>query len=289
MTSSKAIAPQLTAQSIVELNQHPERGYLARQLVQCTLPHRDPGEVGHYIRKDGNFTLVIQPGINPLTQKSYGIPFGSIPRLLLLWLTTEAVRTQERRIALGNTLGQFLQEVGLSRETGRGKRGDAKRLKEQLHRLFSARFSFHYTEGDETKGHLASLDMPVAGVREFWWDYKNPEQGSFFDSYVVLGEEFFRAVTAHPVPFDVDAIRQLKRSPLAIDLYCWLCWRVHRLPVGQTVTIPYRDLESQFGSEYHRKDNFKAALAEALQKVADVLPTLRCEMETYGLAPMPLK
>lgn len=260
-----------------------ERGYLARELVQCTLPHRDPGDLAFYVRTDGNFTLTIQPGINPFTKQPYGLPFGSIPRLLLLWLTTEAVRTQSRRIELGNSLGEFLEDVGLSRDTGRGQRGDAKRLKEQLLRLFSARFSFHYSEGTEKRGHSASIDMPLAGQREFWWDFESPEQGVFFNSYVILGEDFYRALTTSPVPFDVQAVKSLKRSPLAIDLYCWLCWRVHRLEPEASVTIGYKSLQDQFGGEYKRTRDFKAALSEALEKVEAVLPQLKYEMGSRGL------
>lgn len=266
-----------------DAGQSPERGYLARELVQCTLPHRDPGELPYYIRTDGNFTLSVQPGINPHTKKPYGLPYGSIPRLLLLWLTSEAVRTQSRRIELGNSLGEFLEEVGLSRDTGRGKRGDAKRLKEQLLRLFSARFSFHYSEGNEMKGGHATIEMPLAGQREFWWDFQNPNQAAFFDSYVVLGEEFYKALTSNPVPFDVNAVKSLKRSPLAIDLYCWLCWRVHRMTPGASVTIGYRSLQDQFGGEYSRARDFKTALSEALEKVEQVLPAVKYELGSRGL------
>ena len=44
------------------------------------------------------------PGINLNTEKSYGYPYGTIPRLLLFWMTTEATRTKSRRLELGNSL-----------------------------------------------------------------------------------------------------------------------------------------------------------------------------------------
>lgn len=41
-----------------------------------------------------------------------------------------------------------------------------------------------------------------------------------------LGEDFFKMVTASPVPVDMRALRALKRSPLALDLYAWLTYTV---------------------------------------------------------------
>ena len=38
-----------------------DRAFMARQLVLCTLPHSDPGEVPVWSRKTGAFTLSIQP------------------------------------------------------------------------------------------------------------------------------------------------------------------------------------------------------------------------------------
>jgi hypothetical protein len=37
-----------------------------------------------------------------------------------------------------------------------------------------------------------------------------------------LGENFFEAITAAPVPLDMRVLKTLKRSPLALDLYAWL-------------------------------------------------------------------
>src|SRR5579864_4005836 len=71
-----------------------ERAYMARQLVQCTLPHSNPGKVEQWARRNGNLTLGITPGRDFENNCSIGYPYGTIPRLLLFWLTTEAVRTK---------------------------------------------------------------------------------------------------------------------------------------------------------------------------------------------------
>ena len=68
----------------------------------------------------------------------------------------------------------------------------------------------------------------VAPKSELWWDPKHPEQGALWGSYIVLREDFFEALVAFPVPVDMRLLRALKRSPLALDLYVCVTWRVFR-------------------------------------------------------------
>ena len=86
-----------------------------------------------------------------LTKQSHGLPFGEMPRLLLLWVVTEAVRTKNPRIKLGKSLNEFLRQIGANPETGGGKRGDAKRIKDQAQKLFKCRISFEYSKATKIK------------------------------------------------------------------------------------------------------------------------------------------
>jgi hypothetical protein len=274
-----------TAAEIIARPEKSEAAYLARELVQCTLPHRDPGDVPAWVRRNGNFALVLQPGFDEESMKSVGLPYGSIPRLLMLWIVTEAVKNKNkdnsRRIKLGDTLNDFLLAVGLNPRTGGGKRGDAKRLKEQMLRLFQCRFSFKYSEGNEEKGSKSFVNMELTREAHFWWDFTSPDQTSLFESEIVLGEVFFEAITAHAVPVDFRALKALKQSSFALDLYTWANYRVFRLQDdGQKeVRIPMQSLKEQFGTEYTRADNFKAALIDALAKVQQVFPALDYSIE----------
>lgn len=259
-----------------------EAAYLARELVQCTLPHRDPGDVTVWVRRNGDYALGLQPGADLQTGKSIGLPYGPLPRLLLLWIVTEAVRTKDRRIKLGATLNEFLREIGLDPSTGRGKRGDATRLKEQMMRLFRCRISFEYLQ---SSGRHSWLDMQVAPKAEMWWDYQNPNQSGIFESHIILGEDFFKAITTAPVPLDMRALMPLKKSPLAIDLYTWATYRVFKLEQSKQreVSIPLASLKEQFGGEYTRLRDFKAALVDALAKVQQVYPALDYAFEKSAL------
>lgn len=262
-----------------------DAAYIARELVQCTLPHKNPGNVPLWKRTNGNLTLAIQPGMNIKSGESYGYPFGTIPRLLLFWITTESVKTQSRRLELGNSLAGFMHELGLSAYTGGGPRGDAKRLREQMERLFQARISFQRDlsravttkkGGIEQHQGTAWLNMEVAPEGELWWDTKNPNQGTLWGSWIELGDKFFRAITAAPVPVDVRALKALKRSPLALDLYAWLThesYRAHKSGKGRF--IAWSLLMEQLGAEYGTEKNFSAAARAALRKVAVVYPALK--------------
>src|SRR5512137_114358 len=117
-----------------------EKAFLARHLVQTTLPHANPGDVPVWSRKNGNLTLTIQQGYDE-EGKPYGHPYGTIPRLLLYWMTTEALRTKSPKLDLGDSLASFMEELGLDPSRG-GKRSDAYRLKDQMMRLFEASISF---------------------------------------------------------------------------------------------------------------------------------------------------
>jgi hypothetical protein len=277
---------QSKTNAIAEIIAQPEdvqKGYLARELVLCTLPHRDPGDVLIWSRTNGNVTMSITPAVDHRTGKPLGLPYGSIPRLLLFWIITEAITTQSRRIVLGSSMNAFMRDVGLSPATGGGKRSDVKRLKEQMSRLLRCRISFDRT--DTPQGRSSWLDMEVAPQGETWWDYDQPDQGQLLESYIILGELFYEAIRAQPVPFDLRALKALKQSPFALDLYAWATYRVFTLgKSGQnqaSISLPL--LQEQFGAHYNRADNFKAALTEGLASVKTVFPAFDYSLDTERL------
>jgi hypothetical protein len=243
------------------------------------------------VRRNGNITLGIKPDVDMNTGKSYGYPYGTIPRLLLFWVTTEATRTKSRRLELGSSLSGFMAELGLSAYTGRGKRGDAKRLRNQMERLFRSRFSFEKHHGDDTRNHKAWLDMQVAPKGELWWSVKDPQPTALWGSWIELGEDFFVAITAAPVPVDMRAIKALKRSPLALDLYSWLTYeafRAHRS--GKARYETWAQLEKHIGGNYTGEDgldNFRKKTKAALRKIQNVYLGLKLGKKQGGVEILP--
>lgn len=249
--------------------------FLARQLVQATLPHTDPGNIEVWTRREGSATLMIRRGYD-LEGKPYGLPYGSIPRLLLYWLTTEACRTKSRSLALGRSLNDFLRELGLNPATGGGKRGDAARVRNQMLRLFTAAITFGETARDEHGGEgFRRVDMQVVTRSQLWWNLRNPEQTSLWENEITLGEEFYNAVTAAPVPLDIRALRGLKRSPLALDLYAWCAYNAHQArQSGRARWITWGKLAKALGADYGRTKDFQQKARRELRKVSAHFPGL---------------
>ena len=160
-----------------------EAAYMARELVHCTLPHRSPGNIPVWRRTNGNLTLAIQQGYDLKTGEPVGYPYGSIPRLVLFWMTTAAVRTKTRRLELGHSLSSFMRDVGLDPNTGGGKRSDARRLQDQARRLLEARISFLQELREEHRHGGRRLNMEVARESELWWNPRDPKQGTLWGSY----------------------------------------------------------------------------------------------------------
>lgn len=247
-------------------------GFMARAMVQATLPHKKV-EGTEFTRVNGNYTLTL------LAPSKVGLPYGSIPRLLLAWVTTEAVRTKSRELELGDSMSAFMRELGLS-PTG-GTRGDITRLKNQTLRLFSSTISATYEDGDR----VADLGYRLADKTVLWWHGKQPDQAGLWQSSVTLSERFFTEVVDRPVPIDIRALKALKKSPMALDLYTWLTYRVSYLK--KPTTIPWEALAMQFGSDYARLRDFRAAFLTELKKVALVYPAVAVDPTEDGLQVKP--
>mgnify|MGYP003386024042 CR=1 FL=1 len=256
-----------------------EVGYMARALVQATLPHKKQSE--HYFkRKNGNYSLSI------IADPDIGLPYGVIPRLLLAWMTTEAVRTKERNLVLGDSLSSFMRELDIV-PTG-GRWGSITRLKDQMRRLFSASVKAHYQEGGV--GDIGKTITPVDEY-QLWWSPKQPQQAALWESTIRLGEGFFNEVVNNPVPIDLRALKALKKSPMALDVYMWLTYRMFYLK--KSTKISWESLQMQFGSNFADnktgRQGFKRGFNLALSKVQIVYPEARINPDDKGVLLMPSK
>lgn len=263
-----------------------DKAFLARQLVQTTLPHSDPGNVPVWSRSNGNLTLTIQQGYED-DGSPCGHPFGTIPRLLMYWMTTEALRTKSAKLELGDSLAVFLDELGLDGSRG-GKRSDAHRLRDQMHRLFEARVSF--TTRLEQNGQIGQERdrMQIAEKTVLWWDSKEPRQRALWGSYVVLDPRFCEAITANPVPVDLRALRAIKRSPLALDLYSLLTYQAFvAAKKGRARFMTWRQLQTALGTGYADYTNLRKAVKPALAKISAVYPGLEVSDREGGIEVLP--
>ncbi|HBK92360.1 MAG TPA: plasmid encoded RepA protein [Parvularcula sp.] len=201
----------------------------------------------------------------------------------MFWVTTEAVRTKDRRLYLGESVAEFMRELNLDPGRG-GPRSDYRRLQNQMERFFRATISFEYLEGDALAGEEGWADIQIGAKSQIWWDLKNPEQGAIFESWVELNYDFFQSITKSPVPVDMRALRALKNSALALDLYVWATYKTYLAnEKGASKPVTWRQLHKQFGADYARLNNFTRKAREALDLVRVVYPGLNIDFVHGGL------
>ena len=251
----------------------PDLGFMARLMALCSLPRTNPGNRKEYKRVNGPYTLIMTAiGDNKL-------PFGSLPRLLLAWVCTEAVQTQSRELILGKSLSEFMRTLGME-PVGGGATGARTRLRNQLRRLFNAhvRLIHEHEHGEQF------ISSAIADRGEFWWNERKPDAPVLFDSKIRLGEDFFNEIIRHPVPIDMNTLTALKRCALGLDLYLWLTYRTFalRAPLRLTWQQVYRQfgLHPDQASDKNTVQMFRRNILRELKKIKLAWPGL-----SYAIAP----
>ena len=235
----------------------PDLGFMARMMALCSLPRTNPGDRLQYKRVNGPYKLVMIAGAD------CKLPYGNLPRLLLAWVSTEAVQTQSREIVLGRSLAEFMRTLGVYSSGGRVQI----RLRNQMRRLFSAHVQLVY----EDEHGEARVSSSVADRTELWWNERKPDQSSLWDSKIYLGEQFFNEIINHPVPIDMNTLTALKRCSLGLDLYLWLTYRTFSLRAPQQLT--WRQVYRQFGADPTKssdKETIKFFRRQALRELKKI-------------------
>ena len=242
----------------------PDLGFMARTMALCSLPRTNPGNRHQYKRVNGPYKLVMIAGADNR------LPFGNLPRLLLAWISTEAVKTQSRELVLGKSLSEFMRTLGVYNSSGRTQT----RLRNQMKRLFTSHVQFIY----EDQHGEAIVNSSVADRMEFWWNPKRPDQPTLWDSKLRLGEDFFNEIINHPMPLNMNTLKALKRSPLGLDLYLWLVYRT--FPLRAPLRLTWKQVYRQFGahpdkaSDHRTVQDFRRKVLRELKKIKIAWPGL---------------
>jgi hypothetical protein len=228
--------------------------FCARPFVLCGLPLQRPpaGQLKHE-RRNGRFTLQI------VGHPDCGLPYGQ-DRLVPIFLATLAVRQKSPivRFAGGKDVLDFF---GLSHG---GK--EYRRMVAAFERVFGATIFFSGENGGSGGVVNRARFNFMAGLR-IWYDGSSENE-------VILTEEFFREVTAHPIPADLEAVRVLAAQPGALDLFLWLSYRCFTAKGPEVVPLfGESGLAVQLGgAEYSRPRRFRAMLAEWLGRIRPLWP-----------------
>src|SRR6476661_2070256 len=237
------------------------------------LPHKKLADDQPWEKKGHRVTLLVEPGRLKTggRTKLYGVPYGARARMILLYLQTQAVRTGSREVALGRSMRDWMERMGLAvgGETARS-------LREQAARISACTLKFFWE--DDKHEAWARGAIVTSGLR-----FKVPEnsQGTLWEDRVVLDEVFWKALRDHPVPLLEAAIRQLRDRSMSLDIYIWLAWRCHQLTKPTPISWPA--IHAQFGGGFKQLKHFKPSFIEALDAAVAAYPDARIGIREGGI------
>src|SRR5215472_17242379 len=239
--------------------------------AMTSLPHKRIEEP--LWRRHGHRTILLVESGRTGKGGWIGVPYGSVARLILLYLQTEAVRTGNPEVELGRSMHAWLARMGIS---GGGK--SYKLVSEQARRISACRLTF-LTEipGAELRQNGAfvqdAITLTTAAADE--------RQRALWQDRVRLDEGFWRSLREHPVPVREEAVRAIGARSLALDVYIWLAYRLHSLTKATPVT--WTSLHGQFGAGFKAIRQLKPTFRDALALALAVYPEAKVDLEATGV------
>src|SRR4051795_4994657 len=183
-------------------------GFTYSGFALTSLPHKPQTEL--VWRRDGhNITMLIESG-RDRTGKPLGLPYGSYARFILLFLQSEAIRTRSREVELGRSMRVWLGNMGLSIGGM-----TYKHVAEQARRISGCTLTFY---ADQIGAQIESRSRFVKTAITMTSD----DQPTLWQDRVLLDEDFYRALSEHPVPLSESALRAIGPRSMVIDVYIWL-------------------------------------------------------------------
>jgi hypothetical protein len=240
--------------------------------AMTSLPHKKTEE-GLWKREGHRTTLLVESG-RSRNGDLIGVPYGSIARLILLYLQTEAVRTNSPEVELGRSMKSWMGRMSL---TSGGKTYQL--VTEQARRISACRLTF-FTErqnGAETRHNGAFVQDAIT----FSSVIGDDDQPSLWQDRVRLDTSFWQSLRDHPVPVREEAIRAIGTRSLAIDVYIWLAYRLHALTRSTPVT--WSAVHGQFGAGFRHIRQIKPTFMEALNLALAVYPEACVDIDKQGL------
>jgi Plasmid encoded RepA protein len=246
-------------------------GFTYSGFALTSLPHK-PQESTTWRREGHNLTLVLQAGVDQ-QERNLGLPYGSYARFILLFLQSEAIRTRSREIELGRSMKVWLGSMGLS--IG-GK--TYKQVAEQARRISGCTLTFY---ADRAGARIESRSRFVKTAITMTVE----DQPSLWQDRVMLDEDFFRALSEHPVPVSESALRAIGPRSMVIDTYIWLAYRLHALK--RDVEVGWPSLYGQFGAGFKSIKRFKQHFADCVALAIAAYPEARLSISNRGVVLQP--
>ena len=269
--------------------------YYPLTFISCALPYQDPRkrpdllaptEAFSWSRHDGVLSMSLDAGsyIDGDGTKRFHLPYGLYPRVLLMWLTTSALKHQSRTFPLPSSARGLLSELNVQWGPGR-----ARDVITQLRALLATQCVVTYREQRGDNFVDISEERFTIGTKarlRFSTDADSQDFDPHQPSQVELSEQFFQHITSgHIAPVVMtrwQALISQGGSPLAADLFLWMTMRAPQIHADTRVS--WDNLRGQLGSVVSpgRERDFAATVTRALGKVAKVYPEMNFSVVGSG-------
>jgi hypothetical protein len=272
MAVTKAERQAVDAAAFVMADEESRLGITHAGFAMTSLPHKRIEE-GFWRREGHRTTLLVESGRHR-NGSLVGVPYGSIARLILLYLQTEAIRTGSPEVELGRSMKSWMGRMSLT--TG-GKTYQL--VTEQARRISACRLTFFSDRenGAEARHNGAFVQdaISLSGV------ISDETQPSLWQDRVRLDAGFWRSLQEHPVPIREESLKAIGTRSLAIDVYIWLAYRLHSL--SKPTPVSWAAIHAQFGAGFRLIRQIKPTFIEALQLALAVYPEARVDIEKEGV------
>jgi hypothetical protein len=269
--ATKAERNAVLAAAAVLADEENRLGITHAGFAMTSLPHKRIEE-GYWRREGHRTTLLVESG-RDRHGSLVGVPYGSIARLILLYLQTEATRTNSPEVELGRSMKSWMGRMSLT--TG-GKTYQL--VAEQARRISACRLTFFTDrEGGAESRHNGAFvrdAISLAGVAD-------EDQPLLWQDRVRLDDGFWQSLREHPVPVREEALKAIGTRSLAIDVYIWLAYRLHALP--RSTTLSWTAIHGQFGAGFQLVRQIKPSFLDALNLALAVYPEARVDADKEGI------
>ena len=265
-------------------NESPDRSdFLHTVMCQVGLPRSYTAD-RTFERRNGHISILLEAGslYNGREFVQQPLPYGSTPRLVMVHVSSEAIRTKNRTVEIGDSMRGFLTTLGLS--TSGGQRGGYINLKRQMEALAACRL----TLGMHAEGHAVTVDAKPIKSFAAWLD-QDGSQPTLWPGALELSVDFCDTLESHAVPLDYRALSALKHSALALDIYTWLAHRLCRITKPGGVMLSWENLRAQFGQEYANPKDFKKEFRSVMRQTLTVYPEAKVAEIDGGIQLYPSK
>ena len=287
LEAAKELARRQEHDAAQELLQAQDVGYTSKLFVQALFPYR----------KAENNERVVETAQGIISVYSRrGLPYGKYPRLIMAYVITRAVENagrlkegkideqEARRIPLGHSMNHFLQAIGvLGRGTG-GATGNLKNIREQILRIAGSTITVESDDGVHAQGS----NTQILDGWNLWFDPRDPNQGSFIESELVLTEKFFNHIAEAPIPIDLNVLRQLTK-PRSMDIYIWLTLKQYWLAKNNrdSYTFTWEMMAANFATKTLTTSaqwrDFRTDVKKAIQDILTIWPNAGITADANGV------